>query len=165
MTDVSIRFGENDDDVVAIHQFLCLIAGPVLLGKIDAIKSITEIGNIVYGRADPPGVAIMAEVDGELVGTLGLIQPEWWYGPTVFFTDRWFFLYPAFRNRGVGAEILAQAGALGVEHGCDVVLNGHMRRRPNGIIFTKPVVISPDDVPTADWHAIEAAVLPETEEA
>jgi len=160
---MTIRFGETEEDVIALHRFLCVVAQPVLLAEIDPIESIVEIEDIVYGRSETPGVAFMAEIDGELVGALGLIQPRWWYSKRYYFTDRFLFTFPALRNRGIGARLLAEAGALSAQNDCDLVITGKLKRRNRssgrGIIFTSPMVIEPEAVPTMDWEAVEEAVL------
>jgi hypothetical protein len=156
MTDVAIRFASTDQDAIDIHLFLLLVAKPIMLWSVDALKSMTEVDRVVKTE-----VALMASIGAELVGTLGLIRVQSWYGPDFFFADRWYFSYPALRNHGVGAKLLAEAGALTAQMGEDLVLTGKLKRRNRGagrgIVFTAPLVIEPDAVPTMDWDAAAAA--------
>lgn len=130
---------------------------PVLLAPIDAIESMRGVEEVVKEHA-----AIIAEIDGEIVGSLGLLSVRWWYAAEArFLTDRWFFCFPAVRNLGVGVLMLAEASALGTKTNQDVVINGHMRRRlahvGRGVYFTHPVVIAPGEDP--DLKKIEDQTL------
>lgn len=160
---LKISYTETDQEIVNLFRFLCLMALPTVIGRIDEKTALLEVNRLC--KEDIP---IQADIDGELVGALGLLRVKWWYGPDRFMTDRWFFIYPALRNRGVGAALLAEAGTLGLQAGCPVIINGHMRKRNRGagagIHFTKPLVIHPADVPTMDWNAAERRVLEETAE-
>jgi GNAT superfamily N-acetyltransferase len=144
MTDVTIDFADGDDECLEIHRFLCLVAQPVLMAPINAEDSIAGILKVV---SDPDcGFALVARADGELVGTLGLTDARWWYNTQVgFFTDRWFFVLPAFQHLGVGTRLLAEAAVIGSQAGRDIVINGHLKRRAKsigrGIVFTAPSVL------------------------
>jgi hypothetical protein len=88
-----IRYAQTDADVIAIHQFLCVVAGPSLPGAIDAKDSATEVWRIVNHD-----VALMAMKDDVLVGTLGLISPAFWWNTKIkFLANRWFFALPGSR--------------------------------------------------------------------
>jgi hypothetical protein len=65
------KYAESDDDVIAVHRFLCCVAGPMLPGPIDGLKSATGVWRVANHH-----VALMAMRDDFLVGTLGLIRPE-----------------------------------------------------------------------------------------
>jgi hypothetical protein len=90
-TDITIRFAESDQDVIAIHGFLCVVAGPMLPGSIDAHDSSVEVWRVVNHEC-----ALMAidNRSGLLVGTLGLVKGKFWWGKQEFLGNRWFFTLP-----------------------------------------------------------------------
>ncbi len=147
-----IRRAETNDDVIAIYLFVSVLAQPVLLCPIDMQKSVTEITRIVH---DPNyGFALMAEIDGELVGSLGIICPEWWYGKASFFTDRWLFLFPALQNAGIGAALIAEAHAVAYAAGLPLVINDKIRQlnraTADGLYLQTHRLIRPEVLPQAN---------------
>ncbi len=118
--DLAIRYA-GPDDVKRIHTFLCLVSRPVLLGPIDAVKSWVEIDRICKSNHD---FALIAEIRGELVGTLGVVNWSWWYSNAEFMTDRWFFVYPALANQGVGTALLAEAALIAAAVNRTLIING-----------------------------------------
>lgn len=151
-----MRYAENDEDHIAIHQFLCIVAQPALHCEIDAHKSMAEVVRVANDD-----VALMAEKNGHLVGTLGLIRPVWWYGLSHFLTDRWFFVIPTMTNQGIGAALLAEAAAIGFQSNLMLIINGKMHHRAktlgNGVWFTQPLVIAPGQ--QIDFDKAERDVL------
>jgi GNAT superfamily N-acetyltransferase len=136
-----------------LHLFLCLVASPVLLAPIDALESMNGVVNVVES-----GRAVVATINGEIVGSIGVSLEKWWYAKDAYFLgDRWFFIYPVLRQRGVGALLLAEAHAMAVKDRIDLVLTGKLRRRANGILFTNPLVLAPDK--DVDYEAASRRVL------
>lgn len=101
MSDITVRYAESDADVVAIHAFLCVVAGPTLPGPIDPNDSATEVWRVVNHD-----VALMAMKGDLLVGTMGLIRPKFWWGNIWFLCNRWFFALP---GTGAGRLLLKEA--------------------------------------------------------
>lgn len=135
----------SDEECLEIHQFLCIIAQPVLVCPIDAEDSIAGILAV-----RDIGIAITARKDGHLIGTIGLIQAEWWYNSKIkFFTDRWNFVIPTFFHQGVGTKMLAAAAVIASQANMDIVINGHLRHSAKGIgrgvHFTRTRLIHPGD--------------------
>lgn len=111
MGDVDVRYAESDDDVIAIHRFLCVLAGPMLPGPIDPKKSIEEVWRVVNEE-----VAVMAIEDDRLIGTMGLIRPAFWWGDIHFLVNRWLFAIPGSKAwRPLLKEALAIASASELE--------------------------------------------------
>ena len=109
---ITIRYAESDADIVAIHRFLCVVAGPMLPGKIDHKDSATEVWRVVKDS-----VALMAMNDDNLmVGTMGIVRPEYWWNASLhFLANRWLFAIPGPREakpRTRKTKILAQASNL-----------------------------------------------------
>jgi GNAT superfamily N-acetyltransferase len=149
--DFKLRFPKGDEDIISIFRFLVLVARPAMLGPIDSRKAVTEVGRIVMDphRTDgppPDSFAIVAEIDGELVGTIGVtaVEQELWYSktPWKFMTNRWFFTYPALANSGIGAALLAEAAAMCTQVGFDLLIDGKTVRRNRaagrGVLFKMP---------------------------
>jgi hypothetical protein len=89
---VTVRYAASDDDIIAVHRFLCVVAGPTLPGPIDGPKSATEVW-----RCANHDVVLMA-MDGDLlVGTLGLVVVEPWWGSLKYLANRWAFAIPGSR--------------------------------------------------------------------
>lgn len=102
---ISVRYASGDDDVVAIHRFLCVVAGPKLPGPIDGPASATEVWRVVNHD-----VALVAMEDDKIVGTIGLVCPEFWWNPKLrFLANRWFFALP---GKKAGRPLLAEARAI-----------------------------------------------------
>ena len=87
---ITIRYAETDADVIAIHQFLVIVAGPDLPGPIDAHDSAVGVW-----QSATYDVALMAMKDDKLVGTLGLCQNSFWWNTKIrFLANRFFFTLP-----------------------------------------------------------------------
>lgn len=102
MKDITLRYAQNDADVVAIHGFLCIVAGPYLPGTIDPKESATEVWRVVNEE-----MALMAIYQDRLIGTIGLIRPKfWWAKKTHFLVNRWFF---TLKGTNVGYQLLKES--------------------------------------------------------
>lgn len=101
---LSLRYAQTDDDIIAIHRFLCVVAGPTLPGPIDPAESIGEIERVVKHDC-----ALMAIKDDRLVGSFGIIRPKCWWGKVHFLVNRWFFALP---GMGAGKLLLKEARAI-----------------------------------------------------
>lgn len=136
-----VRLAATDLDAAAIHAFLCTVAPQAgsLHCAINPEKSMREVWRIVRaldqaGPGEVPyGFALIAQTGDRMVGTLGAICPEWWYGDERFFTDRWLFALP--NVAGVGAALAGDADALASEAGLPFILNLKQRKRPGSSII------------------------------
>jgi len=125
-----VRLAESDQDAAAIDAFLCEVAARAgaLRCPVNPEKSMQEVWRIAravdlaQGDDIPYGFALIAERAGEMVGTLGVICPAYWYGDQRFFTDRWFFA-KADPQREIGPALRAEAEALAREAGLTLVIN------------------------------------------
>lgn len=144
MTDIVIRYASTDDDVVELHRFLCVLSQPVLLAPIDAQDSVAEVM-----RVRDEGAALMAEIDGHLVGALGIIAVPWWYNTKVkFLTNRFWFVFPQFHHTGVSSRLLAEASAIAQSSGLELVIVSQAKRRATAagtkLNFISEHVVIPD---------------------
>lgn len=128
MSDIVIRYAQTDDDVIAIHRFLCVVAGPTLPGPIDPKDSATEVWRVCNHD-----VAIMAIRGDMLVGTIGLTKPSfWWNGRIGFLANRWFFCLP---GAHAGKPLLKEAKAIAVA--TEVELHVFDETKGRLVIFNK----------------------------
>lgn len=128
-----IRYAETDDDVIAIHQFLLVIAQPAMLCPVNGTKSLLEII-----RVTKEDVALMAIKDGRLIGTLGLIRPVWWYGDGSFLTDRWHFVLPEHHHGEADKLLKAEARKIADLTGLKFIDQGKIRPHKDGTFFLFP---------------------------
>jgi len=125
---IVVRYAESDDDVIAIHRFLCVVAAPGLPGPIDGQDSAREVWRVVTHE-----VALMAIADGRLVGTLGLVRaPFWWNNKLAFLANRWFFALP---GSHAGKPLLKEARAIARES--ELELHIFDERRERLMIYNK----------------------------
>jgi hypothetical protein len=121
MTDLVLRYAETDADVVCIHGFLCITMGPMLPGPIDPTKSATEVWRVVNHEA-----AMMVMRQDKLIGTLGLIKPDFWWGNQNFLTNRWFSCLPGF---GAGRLLLREADRFAKDVGLECFIYDEAKGR------------------------------------
>lgn len=134
----TIRYAETDIDCWLLFQFLMTVAQPVLIGNVD---EATALGEIM--RVRDHGAPITAFLGEQIVGALGLIRAQFWYGGDYFLADRWYFVAPGFRSTSVGARLLAEGHAVATSSGLPVIIQGKIRPRNSGVFFTSPRVFLP----------------------
>lgn len=84
------------------------------------------------------GFAIIAQHGEKVIGTLGIIQAKWWFNAQYsFFTDRWFFVDPAYHHLGVATMLQVQADLIARQSRIPLVINGKMRRKGH-VYYTFP---------------------------
>lgn len=122
---VIIRYAETDDDVIAIHRFLLVVARPAMRCPVDPKESLIEII-----RVTKENVALMAIKGGMLVGTMGLIDPVWWYNPKHrFLADRWHFVLPEHQHGPVNTALIDEARKIAADAGLEFIHQGKIREK------------------------------------
>jgi len=130
----------TDDDVIAIHRFLLMVARPAMRCEPDIEQSLLEIIRVTKYEA-----ALMAVLDGNMVGTMGIMKASWWYNPRVsFMTDRWHFVLPQFHNGPVNRKLMAEALAIAELAGFEFVHQGKARKMKNGAFLMMPRIYTPE---------------------
>lgn len=136
---VIIRYAETDEDVVAIHQFLLVVAQPAMRAPVDVQASLLELLRVTKEE-----VAIMAIKDGRLVGTMGLIRPSWWYAPAhQFLTDRWHFILPDHQHGVANKLLIEEARKIASMAGLEFIHQGKIRVK-NGASLMMPHAYLPE---------------------
>lgn len=134
-----IRFAETDDDVIAIHRFLLVVAQPAMMCPVNVEKSLHEIIRVTKYEA-----AIMAIKGDMLVGTMGLMRPTWWYGDADFLTDRWHFVLPDLWHSDANKKLLGEAKAIAREAGLNFIHQGKIRKVKDGTFLMFPRLHEPE---------------------
>ena len=130
-----LRYAESEPDMTAIHQFLLVVAEPVLQAPVDPLESLQEIIRVVRDE-----MALMLVHDGHLVGTMGVIQASWWYNPKVsFLTDRWHFTLPDIPPAW-GRMLLDEAVSVAERADLKFIHNGKIRRGKTSVPRLMPRV-------------------------
>lgn len=130
MNDITIEYGETDQDCIDTHLFLCVVGGPSLLAPIDPDDSISGIMEV-----RDQGIFLIARKGGHLIGSLGMVLVPWWYNnKSKFFINRWFSVFPEFHHAGVGLKLEAEAAAIGYSTGFPVIITSHARRRKRAVV-------------------------------
>lgn len=126
---IEVRYAETDTDVVNIHRFLCVVAGPGLPGPIDHKDSAVEVWRVINHE-----VALVAiDDDNNLVGTMGIVQvPFWWNAKVRFLANRWFFTLPGSR---AAKPLLKEARK--IAQASELELHIFDERRERLVIFNK----------------------------
>jgi hypothetical protein len=139
---VEIRYASTDDDVIAIHRFLLVVALPAMHAPVDPIGSLHEIIRVTKFEA-----AIMAILDGKLVGTLGVIKPRWWYSfqdeRGDFLTDRWHFVLPQYWHTAVDKALIEEAHQIADMAGLKFFDQGKAREKKDGTFLMLPRIHIP----------------------
>src|SRR5882672_692633 len=132
--DVEIRYAMTDDDVIAIHRFLLMVARPAMRCEPDIEQSLLEIIRVTKYEA-----ALMAVLDGNMVGTMGIMKASWWYNPRVsFMTDRWHFVLPQFWHGPVDKALKGEAIEISRLAGFEFVDQGKTREAKDGSLLMMP---------------------------
>ena len=91
-------------DVPDLYDLLLTMHDEVGMATLAPLKVVQAIENVLE-----TGFCVVAEIDGEIVGSIGLDLREWWYSEDVFFGDRWVFVHPDYRKSSIAAGMLRKA--------------------------------------------------------
>lgn len=112
-----------------------------MIAPVDPVASLHEVFRVAAQEA-----ALMAVMDGYLVGTMGIIKHSWWYNPAHdFLTDRWHFVLPQYRHGLVDRALEDEALAIGAAAGIPFINQGKLRRRKNGSYLMMPILHPPPE--------------------
>lgn len=111
-----------------------------MMVPVDPAASLSEIFRVAKHEA-----AIMAILDGYLVGTMGLIKVPWWYNPSYeFLTERWHFVLPQYHHGAVNAALVGEAEAIAEDAGLQYVDPGKLRVRHGRARMSSPRIYDPE---------------------
>jgi hypothetical protein len=128
-----IRYAETDEELCAIHRMLLIVLAPQMRCKVNPVKSLLEII-----RVAKENVAIVAMQGDMMVGTLGIIDPTWWYGDDRFLTERWLAVADPAHHSDVYRMLLDEARKISADAGIEFILQGKIRRGKDGLMHYLP---------------------------
>ncbi len=126
--------------MIAIHRFLLIVAQPAMRCPVNPEKSLHEIIRVTKYEA-----AIMAIHNGLLVGTMGIIKPDWWYGDGEFLTDRWHFVLPEFMHHPIAGMMMDEALSIAKSADLEFIHQGKIREAKKGAARMMPRVHTPSE--------------------
>lgn len=121
--------------MVAIHRFLLVVAKPAMLCPVNIVKSLEEVIRVVRDEA-----ALMLMNGDMMVGTMGIINPVWWYGDEGFLTDRWHFVLPEYDSTPDADLLIDEAIKIAEIAGIIFIHQGRARPGKKGILRMRPRV-------------------------
>lgn len=95
-----------------------------------SLKGIVEVAKY--------GAALMLIYNGILVGTLGLMRAEWWYGRVPYMADRWHCTLASFDSTPASAALMEEAVAIAREADVEFIHYGKIRPARNGVARMMP---------------------------
>lgn len=124
-----------------MHRFLMVVAehAGALRCPINVVKSLQEVIRVTSDE-----VALMLMKGDTLIGTMGIINPVWWYGDEGFLTDRWHFVLPAHDSTPAAAMLEDEAVAIANGAGLEFIHQGRLRRGKKGVMRNRPRVYEPE---------------------
>lgn len=91
------------DDLEAVYQLLLVMHGEYAnIGRVDAAKARGAILDIIKS-----GGCIVAEQNGEIVGSVGIFKSASWFSSDEVWSDQWFFIHPDHRKHGLATQFIA----------------------------------------------------------
>lgn len=122
-----IRAASTDADMRAIFDLISLHAVEEMA---EAPFDRDTFAHSLQRTADE-GVALMAIIDGHLVGWLGFVSRQYSYSKSSFLIDTMFWVLPQYRDGDVGKALLQEAKAIADAAGMKfkLVINNPSRKR------------------------------------
>lgn len=99
-----IRTARRDDLMQVFHlgrEFGAELPSYMPLDETKALQTID--------RVFKEGLIIVAEVDGKIVGSIGLIARQWWFSDRWFLGDNWIFVSKDHRKSRIAIQMLKRA--------------------------------------------------------
>lgn len=131
--DIRWRYAENDDDAKALAQFFMLdIWKEVGRAPMNPDKMFLSIYQCVQDR----GVAMIFDGD-DLIGSIGLVEMDFWYSDEPQFVEQWAYVRPEYRGYPDTARALFSAARKitfdrGFSHATMIVFNKSRARARDG---------------------------------
>ena len=113
---VKIRMGRPGDEQKLLELLITIFEeSPVATKNEDkALAFITEILQ--------HGVVIVAEIEDEIIGSIGLSPNDWWFSDDVFLADQWVIVHKDHRNSRAINRMLTKAKGFSDKSGVPLVL-------------------------------------------
>lgn len=112
-----------------------------MLSPVNIVKSLEEVWRVVRDEA-----ALMLMKGDLMVGTMGIINPVWWYSDEGFLTDRWHFVLPDYDDTPDAGLLLDEAIKIAETAGIIFIHQGKARRGKKGILRMRPRIYDGESV-------------------
>lgn len=121
----------TDQDVAAIHHMLAhQMAQGAARAPVSPEKSMRAVYDVVTSKEG--AAAWMAFADGKFVGTMGIVQTDFWYADDGFLYDKWLYVLPEYENCGALSELLKEAQAAADVAGMELIITILNKSRRRG---------------------------------
>lgn len=116
---ITVRYATSDEDVLPIFELLLRFAAEFGRAPVDPQATVAGVYDIVKN-----GAALVAEKNGQIVGSIGIFQLTWWYSPQhAFLTDRWLYIVPEHRGgTAVYRALLKEAREVAKSTGLELII-------------------------------------------
>lgn len=104
-------------DMPALQDLLRAMHAEVGIGRLDEAKAAGMIHHVLTN-----GAVFVADLDGVIVGSIGLTADSWWYSQDRFLTDVWTFVHPDARKTRAAALLIGEARGMAKRIGAPLVL-------------------------------------------
>lgn len=95
-----------EGDIQPLFDMLCDMHAEIGIGTLDREKALGAIW-----RTLTEGAVLVADLDGEMVGSIGLTVDSWWYSKDKFLIDVWTFVHPKARKTRAATLLIGEARA------------------------------------------------------
>lgn len=121
----------TDQDVAAIHHMLVYsMAQGAARAPVDPDESMRFIYETVTSKDG--AAALMVFADGRLIGSMGIMQTQYWYSRDSFLRETWLYVLPEFENAGGMKALLQEAMAISDVSGMALVIAPTAKGRRRG---------------------------------
>ncbi len=106
-----IRRGTRND-ITAIFQLLTVMHAENGEGPLSFGKTTGEIGTLLDS-----GIVLVAVIDDQIVGSIGLYEAPLWYSDAKRLSDLWTFVHPDHRKSRIATSLIAAAKEAAAKRG------------------------------------------------
>jgi GNAT superfamily N-acetyltransferase len=102
-----IEYVTEDEGIPELFEILVKFHGEFGIAPLDIENTLRVVRDVVHNHC-----AIVARVEGQLVGTFGIIETALWYSArSTVLVDKWLYVVPEHRGKVAVLRALLHAGA------------------------------------------------------
>ena len=117
MSAVTYRLATSADRD-ALRAMLLDMRSEMGIGSLNRDKGFAVLDKVIAG-----GLAIVAEIDNAIVGSIGLFIGDWWYSDDQFVGDYWTYVDPVARNSFIALRMIEVAKTIARGLGLPLVMS------------------------------------------
>jgi|TARA_R110002126_G_scaffold24319_1_gene84786 GNAT superfamily N-acetyltransferase len=98
-----LRLATGGDDLSQLYMMLRVMHSETVSGTspVDPAKLEAAIADVLKN-----GVVVVAEVDGDIVGSIGGVKTTNWWSSEKCLADMWYFVYKQHRNSNIAIKLI-----------------------------------------------------------